>query len=72
MRKIGSVNKKRKPQYTDPEYIVIDHCDKVFAGLKGGEPLFSDDLNDAKPLRGQSKFETLKYFCYQPIQQMFI
>ena len=72
MRKRGSVNKKRKPQYTEPEYIVIDHQDRVFAGIKGGEPLFSYDLNEAKPLRGQGKFETLIHFCYQPIQQLFI
>ena len=56
MRKRGSVNKKRKPQYTDPEYIVIDHCDKVFAGLKGGEPLFSDDPKPKKFNKSDSLF----------------
>ena len=72
MRKRGSVNKKRKPQFTDPEYIVVDHKDRVFAGLKGGEAYFSEDLNEAKPLRGHERYETLQRFCYQKISQIFI
>lgn len=72
MRKRGSVNKKRKPQFTDPEYIIVDHNDKVYAGLIGGDAYFSEDINDAKPLRGQLKFETMKRFCYQRISQIFL
>jgi hypothetical protein len=72
MRKRGSVNKKRKPQFTDPEYIVVDHKDRVFAGLIGGEAYFSEDLNEAKPLRGQLRYETLQRISYQKLSQIFI
>jgi hypothetical protein len=72
MRKRGSVNKKRKPQFTDPEYIVVDYRDRVFSGLSEGEAVFSEDLNEAKPLRGQLKYETLQRICYQKLSQIFI
>jgi len=72
MRKRGSVNKKRKPIFTDPEYIIVDQNDKVYAGLIGGEAYFSEDLNDVKPLSGQLKFETMQRFCYQRISKIFI
>lgn len=66
--------KKRSRQELEdePEYIIIDEYARVFAGLKRGEPFFSEDIDDAKPLQGQSKFEFMKTYYYIKIEQMFL
>ena len=56
----------------EPEYIVIDEYARVFSGLKGGYPIFSEDIDDAKPLQGQSKFEFMKTYYHVKIEQMFL
>ena len=66
--------KKRSRQELEeePEYIIINEYAKVFSGLKEGYPIFSDDVDDAKPLQGQSKFEFMKTYYHVKIEQMFL
>ena len=64
--------KSRHELENEPEYIIIDEYARVFSGLKGGYPLFSDDIDDAKPLQGQSKFEFMKTYYYVKIEQIFL
>jgi len=64
--------KSRQEIEDEPEYIIIDEYARVFSGLKGGYPLFSDDIDEAKPLQGQSKFEFMKTYYYVKIEQMFL
>ena len=62
--------KAREPK--EPEFIVMNEYAQVFSGLRRGYPDFSDDMDEAKPLEGQGKFETLKRFTRMPLEQMFV
>jgi hypothetical protein len=67
--------KKRKLlawETEEPSYIILNERAQVYTGLIGGYPNFSDDINEAKPLEGQAKFDTLKLFARIPLEQMFI
>ena len=73
MKKTGKCSKRWvNPQSLEPEYIIINAKDQVFIGLSGGHPVFSDDVDQAKPFRGQSKFDMLKRYSHVKIEQMFI
>ena len=38
----------------------MDEFAQVFAGLKGGYPHFSNNLNDARPIYNQSQLDCIK------------
>jgi hypothetical protein len=64
--------KKKNTEELEPEYIILNDECAVFSGLKGGYPVFSEDINEAKPLRGQSKFDFMKRYYPNKIEQMFL
>ena len=70
MKKTGKT--KKEPIVKEPEYLVLDERARVFAGLREGYPYYSEDLDEAKPLRGQSKFELLRRYSLLKLEQMFI
>jgi hypothetical protein len=72
MKKIGKFKRYRNPQDDEPEYIIVNTKDQVFIGLDGGYPVFSDNIDQAKPFRGQAKFDTLRRFSHVKIEQMFL
>jgi hypothetical protein len=55
-----------------PPYIILNERAQVYTGLIGGYPNFSDDLDQAKPLEGQAKFDTLKRFARIHLEQIFL
>jgi len=55
-----------------PSYIVLNEYDQVYTGLIQGYPNFSYDIDEAKILEGQAKFDTLKRFARIPLEQMFL
>ena len=59
-------------QVEEPSYIILNSDAQVYTGLIGGYPNFSDDMDEAKPLEGQGKFETLQRFTKMPLEQMFV
>lgn len=64
--------KKKNNDELEPEYIILNNECAVFSGLKGGYPVFSENINEAKPLRGQSKFDFMKRYYPNKIEQMFL
>jgi hypothetical protein len=66
------MKKKNKVEELEPEYIILDEQARVFTGLKGGYPEFLDDVNEAKPLRGQGKFDFMQRYHPYKIEQMFL
>lgn len=73
MKKTGKCPKRWvNPQSLEPEYIIINDKNQVYIGLDGGYPVFSDDIEKAKPFKGQSKFDTLKRHSYIKMEQMFL
>jgi hypothetical protein len=73
MKKTGKCSKRWvDPQSLEPKYIVINDMDQVFVGLMGGEPDFSTNIDSAKVLQGQAKFETLKRHSWYKIEQIFV
>ena len=69
------MRKKRTPnKYIDtkPRFIVVDDLDNVYIGLIRGRAVFSPDIEKAKPLQGQTKFNTLKRFTQMKLSQIFL
>ena len=64
-------NKKHKTENL-PEFIIIDDQAKVFSGLKQGYPVFSDNIDEAKPLKYQEAFNHMKRYCYNKLEQIFL
>ena len=68
----------RKPKPTaedllnEPEYLILDEYARVFAGCRKGYPFFSDDIDEAKPLQGQEKFDYLQRYSHLKLEQMFL
>ena len=55
-----------------PPYIILNEKAQVYTGLLRGHPNFSDNMDEAKPLEGQAKFDTLKRYARIPLEQMFL
>lgn len=73
MKKTGKCSKRWvNPQSLEPEYIIINEYDQAYVGLIGGEPDFSINVNEAKILQGQSKFETLRRYSWCKVEQIFV
>ena len=64
--------KCREPEIEEPEFIVLDDLARVFAGCRGGYPYFSENLDEAKPLKGQSKFDFLQKHSHIHLEQIFL
>jgi hypothetical protein len=64
--------KKNKEIEVEPEFIILDERARVFAGCREGYPFFSDNLDEAKPLQGQEKFEFLQRNNHLELEQMFL
>lgn len=68
----------RKPKPTaedllnEPEYLILDEYARVFAGCRKGYPFFSDNIDEAKPLQGQEKFDYLQRYSLIKLEQMFL
>ena len=71
--------KKEKVDFvkSDPDYkpfIVMNDQLQVWVGLKKGgrELVFSDDLDDAKPLNFDVQFKTLNRLTLDKLEQIYI
>ena len=54
--------KKRKPEGPkEPQFIVLNEYCQVFSGLSRGYPIFSDDLDEARPLTNINQFKNVQY-----------
>ena len=62
---------KRDPEI-ELEYIIIDEQARVFSGLKEGYPVFSDNIDEAKPLKYQEAFNHMKRYHYNKLEQIFL
>ena len=70
MKHLKNIKKQIEPE---PEYLILDEYARVFAGLeKGGESIFSENYDEAKPLQGQEKFNFMKRNSYLGLEQMFL
>lgn len=66
------MKKKREEPEIEPEFIILDERARVFAGLREGYPFFSENLDEAKPLQGQAKFDFLQRYHHLRLEQMFL
>lgn len=68
MRKTG----KQQVNEKEPEYLILDEFARVFAGCREGYPYYSENMDEAKPLQGQEKFDFLQRHSILTLEQMFI
>ena len=66
------MKKKKKEIEIEPEYLILDEYARVFSGCREGHPFFSDDLDEAKPLQGQEKFDFMQKYHHVKLEQMFL
>ena len=67
--------RKRRPNRTYlplKEYIVMNDEAQVWIGLIAGKPIFSDNFNDAKPLSGVEKFDTLQQVHFSKLERLWL
>ena len=57
---------------SEPFYLILDEYVRVFSGLRKGYPYFSENIDDAKPLQGQAKFDYLQRYSTIKLEQMFL
>ena len=62
----------QEDQENEPFYLVLDEYARVFSGLRKGYPYFSENIDDAKPLQGQTKFDFLQRYSTIKLEQMFL
>lgn len=58
--------KKKKAQQTKRNWFIVMNSNlEYFCGMMyGGELVWSNDYNEAKPLDNERKFKTLQSLCY--------
>jgi hypothetical protein len=55
----------KKQKETRKWFIVMNSNLEYFCGLAyGGQPVWCNDYNEAKPLDNERKFITLQYMCF--------
>ncbi len=62
----------QEDQENEPFYLILDEYARVFSGLRKGYPYFSENIDDAKPLQGQAKFDYLQRYSTVKLEQMFL
>lgn len=60
------------PEVIEHEYLILDEFARVFAGCREGYPFYSEDMDEAKPLKGQEKFVFLQKYSHFKLEQMFL
>jgi len=60
------------PEVEEPFYLVLDEFARVFAGCVGGYPHYSENMDEAKPLQYQEKFDFLQKYSHLQLEQMFL
>ena len=67
------MKKTGEQQAEELEYLVLDEYCRVYKGMEfGGEFIFSENMDDGKPLKGQEKFKYLKDHYHLQVEQMFL
>ena len=69
------IRRKRRPNriFTPlKEFIVMNDEAQVWVGLMAGKPVFSDKFDDAKPLSGVEKFDTLQHVHFSKLEKIWL
>ncbi len=65
------LNKKlREPK--QPEFIVLNEYCQCYSGLKGGYPVFSDDMDNARTLNNMEQFKKIQYGTSYNLEIMYV
>jgi hypothetical protein len=55
-----------------PEFIVLNEYCECFSGLKGGYPVFSGNLDDARSLTNMEQFKKVQYGVSYKLEIIYI
>ena len=65
------LNKKlREPK--QPEFIVLNEYCQCYSELKGGYPVFSDDMDNARTLNNMEQFKKIQYGTSYNLEIMYV
>ena len=69
------IRRKRRPNRISippKEFIVMNDEAQVWVGLMAGKPVFSNNFDDAKPLSGVEKFDTLQQVHFSKLERIWL
>ena len=52
---------KKQKQPKPPEFVVLNEYCQCYSGLRGGYPVFSDNMDDARTLNNIEQFKKVQY-----------
>jgi len=53
-------------------FLVLNDDAQFYSGLRGGQPMFSESYDDARPLYRHSQFKTLQRITYHNLYKEYI
>jgi hypothetical protein len=65
------LNKKLK-QSKQPEFVVLNEYCQCYSGLRGGYPVFSDNMDDARALNNIEQFKKVQYGTSYNLEILYI
>jgi hypothetical protein len=69
---IESLLDKKLKKAKEPEFIILNEYCQCFSGLRGGYPVFSDDLNEARPLTNIEQFKKVQYGTSYKLEIVYV
>ena len=54
------------------EFIVLNEYCQVFCGFSKGYPAFSDNMEDARPLRNHQQFKNVEYGSAYKLEKYYV
>jgi hypothetical protein len=66
------IRRKYRKFKAPKEYILMNENLEVWTGLKGGYPIFSHNIEEAKPLTDESQSRTLRLFYPYKLEIIYL
>ena len=63
---------KKFQEYKPKQFIVLNELCQVFCCLKRGYPVFSEDVDDAKPLENDNQLKSIQYGTSFKLEKEYI
>lgn len=63
---------KKLKQPKQPEFVVLNEYCQCYSGLKGGYPVFSDDMDEARTLTNMEQFKKVQYGTSYNLEILYV
>jgi hypothetical protein len=63
---------KKLKQPKQPEFVVLNEYCQCYSGLKGGYPVFSDNMDEARTLNNMEQFKKVQYGTSYNLEILYV